>query len=371
MTSHSEKRPPAPIARPGQTTTQTITQTITRRQHLRQLSGSGLALRGLAFRGMALGGLAGLGACARTDARSRLIMAHTQDQKHPVHLAMERFREELTRLSGGSLKVEIFPSGQLGSERELIELVQLGAVSMIKVSSLSLENFSADMRTYSLPYIFADSDHQWRVLNGDVGREILNSLSDVLLKGIGYYDAGARSFYMTDGPVNSPADIRGKTVRVLPSEALVKTINVFGGAAAPIAFGELYAALQQGVVDGAENNPPSLVNARHYEVAKYYSLDEHVSAPDVVVMRQSIWDGFDDRERDWVREAMDISIAYQREVWRTASDAALRTLEENGVTINRPDKAPFRAAVADLKASFDGTRVGALASRIAALETGV
>lgn len=328
----------------------------TRRENLRLIAALGLG-----------SGLAGCGIGTSVDS---LSLGHTLDVSHPVHLGMTRFAEELMSLSRGQIEVRIFPNAQLGTERELVELVQLGAVSMTKVSSLSLENFAEAMKVYSLPYLFSDSDHLWSVLSGDIGQEILDSLSPVLLKGVGYYDAGARSFYMVDGPVNSPADIRGKTVRVLSSEALVQTIEAFGGAAAPIAFGELYAALQQGVVDGAENNPPSLLTARHYEVTKFYSLDEHVAAPDVVVMSQSVWDRMSPQQQRWVREAMDRSVAYQKELWRISSNEALAELEASGVAINRPDKAPFRAAVADLKASFNGTRVGDLAKRIEALEGG-
>lgn len=305
--------------------------------------------------------------CARIGGVDRLTLAHTLDEQHPVHLAMVRFRDELIRLSGDSIEVEIFSNAQLGTERELVELVQLGAISMTKVSSLSLENFAPDMGVYSLPYLFDDSEHQRRVVQSEIGQEILDSLNDILLKGIGHYDAGARSFYMTGGPVNTPADIRGKTLRVLPSEALVKTVETFGGAATPIAFGELYAALQQGVVDGAENNPPSVLSARHHEVSKFYSLDEHVSAPDVVVMSQSVWDRLTPEQQGWTKQAMAESESYQRELWRKASDEALAEIEASGVTINRPDKAPFREAVAELKASYDGTRIGELAARIEAM----
>ena len=313
-------------------------------------------------------GVAGvLPGCTQLSARNRITLAHTLDEQHPVHLAMQRFRDELIRLSGSTMAIEIFPNSQLGTERELVELVQLGAISMTKVSSLSLENFSPDMGVYSLPYLFDDSDHQKRVVQSEIGEEILAGLSKILLKGLGHYDAGARSFYMTGGPVNTPADIRGKTLRVLPSEALVKTVETFGGAATPIAFGELYAALQQGVVDGAENNPPSLLSAQHHEVCKYYSLDEHVSAPDVVVMSQSVWDRLDPQQQAWTRQAMASSESYQRELWRKASDDALAEIEASGVIINRPDKAPFRAAVAELKASYNGTRIGDLAARIEAM----
>lgn len=328
-----------------------------RRNHLKLLSAAGLA--------------ALLPGCGQLGGKDRITLAHTLDEMHPVHLAMERFRDELIKLSGGSMAVEIFANGQLGTERELVELAQIGAISMTKVSSLSLENFSEDMGVYSLPYVFEDAEHHYRVLDGDVGREVLGTLDAVLLKGMGYYDAGSRSFYMVDGPVNTPDDIRGKTVRVLSSEKLVKTIETFGGAAAPIAFGELYAALQQGVVDGAENNAPSLISARHYEVAKYYSLDEHVTAPDVMVMSLAKWDSLDAQQQEWTQAAMDASAVYQRELWQRATAEGLEFLEANGVTINRPDKTPFREAVKGLRESYNGTRVGDLATRIEAMAGGV
>ena len=328
-----------------------------RRDHLKLLSVAGLA--------------ALVPGCGQLGGKDRITLAHTLDEMHPVHLAMERFRDELVTLSGGSMAVEIFPNGQLGSERELVELAQIGAISMTKVSSLSLENFAPDMGVYSLPYLFADMAHHYRVIDSEMGREVLQSLDAVLLKGMGYYDAGARSFYMVDGPINTPDDIRGKTVRVLPSEKLVKTIETFGGAAVPIAFGELYAALQQGVVDGAENNPPSLISARHYEVAKFYSLDEHVTAPDVVVMSLAKWNSLSKQQQEWAQEAMDISATFQRELWQKASAEALAELAAKGVAINSPDKAPFRAAVKGLRQSYDGTRVGDLATRIEAMAGGV
>lgn len=324
-----------------------------RRRHLQLLAAAGAATL--------------LPGCGTFGGRNRVTFAHTADVLNPIHLAMTRFQEELVRLSGGSMVVEIFPNAQLGTERELVELVQIGAISGTKVSSLSLESFAEDMGAFSLPYIFDDSEHQRRVVESETGKAILASLSAVLLKGIGYFDAGARSFYMTDGPVNTPDDIRGKTVRVLPSEALVKTIEIFGGAATPIAFGELYAALQQGVVQGAENNPPSLLSARHHEVAKFYSLDEHVSAPDVIVLSQRVWAGLATQQQEWVSEAIARATAYQRELWRTASDDALAAIEASGVAINRPDKTPFREATQALRSSFEGTRIGDLAEQIAAL----
>ena len=204
-----------------------------------------------------------------------LKLAHGLSAEHPVHRAMEHMAERLTVFSSGKMRIDIYLNGQLGSEREMIEMLQVGSIAMTKVSAISLEGFSSGMRLFSIPYLFTDSDHYWRVLDSHIGKSMLNTLGDVRLKGVGYYDAGSRSFYMSDAAVNAPQDLLGKKVRVLPSRTSIKMVEALGGAATPITWGELYTALQQGVVDGAENNPPSYFLSKHYEAAKYYTLDEH------------------------------------------------------------------------------------------------
>ena len=304
-------------------------------------------------------------ACGSKTDKKVLRIAHSLNQDHPVHLALEHMDTRLHELSGGEMSLIIYPGAQLGSEREVIELLQIGALAMTKVSTISMEGFADDMRVFSVPYIFEDNEHFWRVLNGEVGQELLDSLSPVLLKGLGYYDAGSRSFYMTDGPVRTPADLAGKKVRVLPSRASIDMVKALGGSATPISWGELYTALQQGVVDGAENNPPSYYLSKHYETSKYYSLDEHTSVPDLIIISTKVWDGLSAKEQEWLMQAMRESTVYQRKLWEKASQDALDKVRAAGVEVIYPDKKPFQDAVADLKASHDGTRIGKLLMRIA------
>ena len=188
------------------------------------------------------------------------------------------------------------------------------------------------------------------------------------LKGMGYYDAGSRSFYMVDSPVLKPGDIVGKKIRVMKSQTAVKMIAAMGGSATPIAWGELYTALQQGVVDGAENNPPTFYVSGHYEVCKYFSLDEHTSVPDILLMSQHVWDSLNEQQQEWLQKAADESVAHQRELWRIATEKALAAVEEAGVTVTYPDKQPFMTAVADMKASYGGTEIGRLLKAIEAVE---
>ena len=306
-----------------------------------------------------------LASCA--EGTETLRLAHTQSAEHPVHVSMLYMADRLEKISGGEMTMEVYPSGQLGTERELIELLQIGSIAMTKVSSLSIEGFVPEMRVFSVPYLFTDNDHFWDVLNSEVGDELLASLEPVLLKGLGYYDSGSRSFYTKDAPILTPGDLAGKNIRVLSSRASIEMVDVMGGSATPIAFGELYTAIQQGVVDGAENNPPSYYLSRHYEAAPFYSLDEHTTVPDLVVVSLAVWDRLSPQEQAWLKEAMDDSVTFQRRAWAEASEEAMAAIVAGGATVTRPDKAPFRAAVASIKESHDGTPIGDMIARIDAM----
>jgi tripartite ATP-independent transporter DctP family solute receptor len=281
---------------------------------------------------------------------------------------MVHMSERLFTLSGGSMRTDIYLNGQLGSERELLEMLQIGALAMTKVSAISLEGFSADMKLFSIPYIFEDSAHYWRVLNGEIGTRMLDSIRKVRLQGLGYYDAGSRSFYMTASAVKTPADLESKKVRVLPSRTSIEMVESLGAAATPISWGELYTALQQGVVDGAENNPPSYYLSKHYETARYYTLDEHTSVPDVLIMSREIYDGLTMQQRTWLQQAVAESIVLQRALWVTAEKTALEAVQAAGVEIIYPDKQLFRDAVLDLQATFAQSPLGPVIRQVKALE---
>jgi len=307
-----------------------------------------------------------LGSCGAREEVVTLKLGHALDTGHAVHKGMVYMAERLEFYSNGKMKMEIYPSGQLGSERELVELLQIGSLAMTKVSSSPLESFVPEMKVFSLPYVFRDQAHFKKVLQSDIGKSLLLAPEKVRLRGMGYYDAGSRSFYTTDRAINSPADLKGLKIRVQKSETSVEMIAAMGGAATPISWGELYTALQQGVVDGAENNPPSLYLSRQYEVSKYYSLDEHTYVPDILLMSLHIWEGLTPEQQGWLQQAVDDSTAYQGELWQSASDEALAAIEASGVEIIRPDKAPFIAAVADMKARYSGSEVGEVLKAIAA-----
>jgi len=286
--------------------------------------------------------------CDKQSDINTIKLGHGLDPTHPVHKAMEYMAEKVKEKSNGKLQVEIYPSQQLGTERECVELLQIGSLGMTKISASIIEGFAPTFTIFNLPYVFSSKEHNHRILDGEIGKRILLSGESKLLRGLCYYDAGSRSFYTKSIPINSPADLDGLKIRTQESATSVKLVNALGGSATPISWGELYTALQQGVVDGAENNPPSFYLSRHYEVCKYYSLDEHTSVPDVLVISTKIWNNLTRQEQEWLQEAVDESAVYERKIWEEASQEALQKVAEAGVKIIYPDKKPFEEKVKSL-----------------------
>jgi len=306
-----------------------------------------------------------LSSCSEYRDVKVLKLAHALEVTHPVHKAMVFMNEQLIKKSDGKMRLDIYPSGQLGSERELIELLQIGSLSMTKVSASPMESFVPEMKVFNIPYVFRNNEHFWNVLNGEIGKKLLLSGQDYYLRGMCYYDAGSRSFYTKDVPINSPSDLAGMKIRVQKSMTAVKMVQALGGAATPISWGELYTALQQGVVDGAENNPPSFYTSKHYEVCKYYSLDEHTAVPDILLMSTVVWGQLTPEQKVWVQEAVDESVIYQRKLWKEASEFALKEVEKAGVKIIYPDKTPFSASVMKMHETYQNTPIFDLLQEIA------
>ncbi len=275
--------------------------------------------------------------------------------------------DELDRLSQGQMRIELYPSGQLGTERELIELLQIGSLAMTKVSASPLEAFVPSMKVFNLPYIFRDREHFLRVLDSDVGQALLDSIRPSRMVGLGFYDAGSRSFYTTKKPIVTPNDLKGMKIRVQESRTAMKMISSLGGSPTPVSWGELYTALQQGVVDGAENNPPSFYLSHHYEVAPYYTLDEHTAVPDVILISDYVWTHLTPQQQQWLQQSVDVSVAYQREQWQKDTDDALQKVQEAGVEIIYPDKSLYQAKVQDMLASYRDGPIGEILQQIGGL----
>lgn len=281
--------------------------------------------------------------CSEIQDKKTLYFAHSLPTSHPVHRGILAIKEAVEKKSEGKLQIKIFPDGQLGTEREVLELLQIGSIAMTKVSAASMSNFAPEYQVTSIPYLFRDREHLFSVLEGEVGKKLLESGSDYLLRGLCFYDAGARSFYAKKKPVNSPIDLDGMKIRTMNDQMSVDMVNTLGGSATPMAYGELYTALQQNVVDGAENNIPSFVTSNHYEVCKYYTFDEHTMVPDVVVVGTKFWNRLNDQERKWLQVATDESVAKQKVYWKETVAENMKVLKEAKVEFIYPDKTEFSA----------------------------
>jgi tripartite ATP-independent transporter DctP family solute receptor len=294
--------------------------------------------------------------CEKISKVKVLKLAHVLDTTHPVHKGMVFMAEMVYKNSAGRMRVDIYPGGQLGQERDLIELLQIGSLAMTKVSTAPLEAFVPEMVIFGIPFIFRDDEHRWKVLKSDIGKRLLLAGEKYFLRGMCYYDAGNRSFYTKDRPVRTPADLQGLKIRVMKSLTAVEMVKALGGSSTPIPWGELYTSLQQGVVDGAENNAPSFYLSRHYEVCKYYSLDEHTGVPDILLISTVVWNALTEQEQIWLQEAVDSSVEHQIALWKEASAFALSEVQKAGVEVIYPDKGSFREAVKEMHESYKRTK---------------
>jgi tripartite ATP-independent transporter DctP family solute receptor len=307
--------------------------------------------------------------CGQRDHVTVLKLAHGLDQSHSVHKGMVYMAEKVWEKSDGHMQLDIYPSGQLGSERENVEMLQIGSLAITKVSAAIMEGFAPSYRIFGLPYIFTSLQHNHRVLDSDIGREILLDGEQFWLRGLTFYDAGSRSFYTKGKPIDHPDDLRGLKIRVMQSPSAVNMIRAFGGSPTPISWGELYTALQGGVVDGAENNPPSFYLSHHYEVCKYYSINEHSTIPDVLLISTKIWNQLSEQEQQWLQEAADESAIHQRKLWEESERASLEEVKAAGVIVSYPDKAPFIERVQGLYEEYkQDERLYDMVARIRALE---
>ncbi len=290
----------------------------------------------------------GAPACTSHSDRIVLRLGHALDRSHPVHRGMVYFADLVHDRSRGRVRIDIYPNEQLGSERELLELLQIGGVGIAKVGATVLETFQPSMSVLGLPYIFPDRETSWLVLDGRIGRRLLNESSRFGFRGLCFYDSGSRNFYTRTRDIRRPEDLRGLSIRIPRSVTSQEMVTALGGSVTAIAIGELYGALQQGVVDGAENNPVSYYFSRHFEVCPNYSLDEHARVPDVLLASGRVWQTLPADVQVLIEQAAIDSSHYQRRVWEQSERDCVAKLKAAGVRFTVPERALFRQAVVAL-----------------------
>ena len=279
------------------------------------------------------------------DPQVVLKLAEVHPQGYPTELADEEFAKLVAERTQGRIKVEVYPGAQLGDEKAAIEQVQIGAIAFTRVSSAPMAQFSKQLGVFSLPYIFDSKDHMWAFLNGAGGKKMLEDLTASGFVGLAYFDGGARSFYSTK-PMTKVEDLKGLKFRVIQNEWSVKMVNAFGANATPMAYGQVFSAIQTGVIEGAENNAPSYLTSSHYQVAKNYLLDGHQRIPEVLVASKTVFDGLSREDQAVIRKAAADSVAKQRQLWDAFEGEALAKVKAAGSTVVAvKDLAPYQRAV--------------------------
>ena len=279
------------------------------------------------------------------SAQTVLRSSDTHPDGYPTVEAVKRFGEILSEKTDGRYSVEVFHSAQLGQEADTIEQTQFGVIDMNRISIGAFGTQVPEATVTQLPFIFRSADHFHNVLDGEIGQEILAAFDKVDVVALAFYDGGSRSFYNSEKPITAPEDMAGMKFRVMQSDIFVDMVGALGANATPMPYGEVYSGIQTGVIDGAENNYPSYDTAGHAEVAKFYSLDEHLMVPEVLVVSKMVWDGLTPEDQALFREAAQESVAIQRELWAQKEIESKAAVEALGATINEVDKAPFIEAM--------------------------
>ena len=274
-------------------------------------------------------------------AQTVLRSSDTHPDGYPTVEAVKYFGQLIEERTDGRYKVEVYHSAQLGEEADTIEQVRAGVIDLNRVSMGPWNGLVPETQVPSLPYIFRSPEHMRKVMLGEIGDEIAKGFENHGVVLLTYYDGGARSFYNSRKPIESPADVEGMKLRVMQSDIFVDMVAALGGTATPMPYGEVYSGIQTGVVDGAENNFPSYDTAGHFEVARNYSLDEHLIVPEVFVMSKAAWDRLTPEDQAIFKQAARESAEKQFELWDAQVAASRAKVEDAGSQINVPDKQPF------------------------------
>ena len=293
---------------------------------------------------LAIAGLASSSAMAAC--KITLKSSDTHPDGYPTVEAVKHMGKLLEERTDGKICVEVFHSSQLGQEKDTIEQTKFGVIDLNRVSMGPFNNLVEETKVVSLPYIFKGVDHMHRVMDGPIGSDMLKAFEPHGYVGLAFYDGGSRSFYNSVKPIKSMNDLDGMKIRVMQSDIFVDMMSALGANATPMPYGEVYSSIQTGVIDGAENNWPSFESSGHYEVARYYTLDEHLIVPEILVMSKRSWDGLSAEDQATVRKAAKDSVPYMRELWQAREKASEKKVRAAGVeVITDIDKAPFMAAM--------------------------
>ncbi len=284
----------------------------------------------------------------------RMKLAENQPDTNPVTIAMYKFAELVKEKSKGELIIDVFPSAQLGQEPETIEQAQLGIIEFTRVNSVVLANVVKDVGVFTLPYIFSNIEQKFKVLDGEIGKKINKEIEAAGLINLGYMEAGTRSFYTVKGKqIKSIKDLNGLKIRVQPAPISIKMMKLLGATPTPMNYGEVYSALETGVIDGAENDYVSYQTSAHYEVAPNYSVDGHLSPPALLLMNKDKFDGLSLNLQKVILAAGTEATVYERELMIKGNEIAKKKVVAGGSVIIPLDNGPFREAIKPIYDEFE------------------
>ena len=285
-------------------------------------------------------------------AETVIRIASVSGPSHHHNTALNWFADKINKQKIG-LTIKVLSGGQLGkSEREYIEGMQQGSIQMAQVSTGPMAGFVGEYDIFSLPYMFRDTKHFDEVLSGPIGDKFLAMLDSKGMKGLAWFDNGYRNMFNGKKPINEPSDMAGLKIRVMKSPLMVNTVNAMGGSATPMAYGELYSALKQGVLDGGENAAGNVLNDKFFEVSKYYSITQHFRPPGVVVMSKKTWNSLEASQQKAISEAAASLQSYEIKLTTKIVKQAMKDLKAKGMIINQSNVPAFAAAVKPVYKSY-------------------
>ncbi len=283
--------------------------------------------------------------------------AENQAEDYPTTEGGKRFAELVGERTEGRIQILVKPGAVLGSETQVISQMRYGGIDFARVSLAQVADAAPKMNVLQMPYLYQDSEHMWRVLEGRLGDEFLAETEQIDLIGLSWYDAGARNFYSTDKPITCLADMRGMRIRVQESDTMKDIVEALGATAVPITYADVYSAMERGVVEGAENNWPSYESTTHYEVAPYYTIDEHSRIPELQLCSRYTWEKLSQEDQEIIRACARESALYERELWKEREEKSREVAVAHGtvvVELSQREKRKFQAAMQGVYEKYCG-----------------
>lgn len=298
-----------------------------------------------------------------------LTYAENQPEDYPTTLGGYKFAELVEERTDGRIQIIVQADAILGDEKSVIQQLRFGGIDFTRASLSTVSELIPKLNVLQMPYLYVDSKHMWNVLEGEIGNDFLGSFSGFDMVALSWYDAGARNFYSATHPITSLEDIAGLKIRVQESALMIRMIESLGATAVPIVYDDVYSGFETGLIDGAENNWPSYESSGHYEVAEYYTIDEHTRVPEVQLCAQSTWDKLTPKDQEIIRRCAEESAVYERALWIEREKLSEIIAKANGVNVtvlSAEEKEKFRTAVTTVYEEFCGEYMDIIDEIIAA-----